>query len=694
MASNTHIAYRPDIDGLRAVAVMVVVAFHAFPERLPGGFVGVDVFFVISGFLISSIIMQSIDRGVFSYRDFYARRIRRIVPALVAVLLATLALGWLLLQPNQNVPLSKEVIAGALFFYNFLLLENVGYFEVVGTQMPILHLWSLCVEEQFYIFWPVITGLIWRLRRGRLLVIAAIALASFALNISLIARYPSAAFYLPFTRFWQLLVGGILAAVAVRGELSLSGFNTRANIKAMSPGQIRLASNACSLLGFALIGGAVFALKDGMRYPGWLALVPTIGAAFLISAGPSGWVNRHILSRPAVVFVGLISYPLYLWHWPALQWAQVITKYFDPSAFTALVIHATQFSGSENSKKIAEWVVLRGPKTVALLVSLLLAVATYLVLEKRVKTSGNLKKTTWGLFIALVVVVPIFAAVQMTVMQHKMAGDGRSQFLRKFDMTSPDSSYRRATVVAYRPECSFYGGPGDVKPALAEPCYIPRARPVVMLWGDSHAMHLRPGLDAFQVKQKDVGKPFEVLQVTSGSCHAALKLSERNTDEAKGCNLATALALKTIAEVKPDVLVIAQAIGHPSTNWSQLLVEAVRLGARHVIVVGPMPQWTDGLPQLVAYQYWPEPPARLKAHLQPWIFAVDKQLEREITNTTTVSYVSAINFFCDQTQACMVSVGSDRRALTSHDSGHLTPQASEVFVEGQLGAVILRGIVN
>jgi SGNH domain (fused to AT3 domains) len=273
-----------------------------------------------------------------------------------------------------------------------------------------------------------------------------------------------------------------------------------------------------------------------------------------------------------------------------------------------------------------------------------------------------------------------------------MNGDGRGEFLKKFDMSSPDSVYRQATIAAYTPMCSFYGGPGDVKPVLARPCYVPRSRPVVMLWGDSHAMHLRPGFDALQVKQQQAGKQFEILQVTSGSCHAALEQSDRKTDEARGCNLANALALKTIVQAKPDVVVIAQALGHETTDWARLTTEVTRLGARHVIVVGPVPQWTQGLPQLVAYQYWPVPPTRLKSHLQPEMFAIDRQLRRQIVDTPALSYVSAINFFCDAENACRVSVGTDIMALTSHDSGHLTPVASVAFVEASLAPVLSRFI--
>lgn len=685
---DANIAYRPDIDGLRAIAVLAVVAFHAFPERLPGGFVGVDVFFVVSGFLISSIIMHGINQGTFSYQDFYARRIRRIFPALILVLAATLALGVWLLLPDQNLPLGKEVLAGALFFYNFLVLQAGGYFDTAVTRNALLHLWSLGVEEQFYMLWPLAVAFIWRFRRNRFTVVAALALASFVLNVALVGAYPSAAFYLPFTRFWQLLCGAMLAMEALRGSIFLQSWGTtESSIK-----HVERLRNACSFLGLGLIFGSIIVITDGSGYPGWRAIFPTTGAALLIAAGPASWINLNILSRPSVVFVGLISYPLYMWHWPALHWAPIIAQQIDLLALNVRIIDIFGFMGTEISSKIAGWVILRAPKILALLVAFALAIATYVAIEKRVRASANLTRTTWVLLIALVVAVPVFAGLQIAVTQYKMNGDGRGDFFRRFDMSAPDSAYRRSTLAAYRPECSFYGGPGDVKPVLAVPCYTPSARPVVMLWGDSHAMHLRPGLDALQAMQQKAGKQLELLQITSGSCHAALEPSNRRTDEARGCNLANSLAASTIAKAKPDVVIVAQAIGHLDTNWPNLVAEILRLGAHHVIVVGPVPQWTQGLPQLVAYKYWPTPPLRLQTDLQRGMFTVDKQMRKQIVDSPQVSYVSAVDFFCDQSSACLVSVGADRTALTSHDSGHLTPWASVAFAEGSLDTAILRFI--
>ncbi|QNF13917.1 acyltransferase [Aeromonas jandaei] len=215
MTSHTshlsHPKYRPDIDGLRAVAVLSVVAFHAFPAWMKGGFIGVDVFFVISGFLITTIIFENLDRGTFSFTEFYARRIRRIFPALALVLLMCLTIGWFLLLPEELNQLGSHIAAGAGFVSNLVLWGESGYFDNAAESKPLLHLWSLGIEEQFYIFWPFFLWLAWKKKFNLLTLTTLVALASLYFNLKGIKQDATAAFYSPQTRFWELLSGSILA---------------------------------------------------------------------------------------------------------------------------------------------------------------------------------------------------------------------------------------------------------------------------------------------------------------------------------------------------------------------------------------------------------------------------------------------------------------------------------------------------
>src|SRR5437879_7113332 len=223
MLSSPSSRYRPDIDGLRAIAVMLVVIFHAFPETMPGGFIGVDFVFVISGFLLTGIIVRELDQERFSLLAFYNRRIRRIFPALIVVLCVTLVLGWLWMLPAAYAQLSSDVFASAAFFANIALLLQSGYFDIESARKPLLHLWSLGIEEQFYLFWPLMLMLVARLRLSLLAVACVIGLASFALNVALIGANPVATFYLPFTRAWELLAGPALACGWIRlGQSALA----------------------------------------------------------------------------------------------------------------------------------------------------------------------------------------------------------------------------------------------------------------------------------------------------------------------------------------------------------------------------------------------------------------------------------------------------------------------------------------
>ncbi|CAN7447629.1 acyltransferase [Variovorax paradoxus] len=313
-----HPKYRPDIDGLRAVAVASVLAFHAFPDALPGGFIGVDIFFVISGFLITTIIMQSHAAGDFSYRDFYARRIRRIFPALTLVLLATLAFGWYALLPREFTELGKQAAGGAAFIANFVFWGEAGYFDTAAETKPLLHLWSLGIEEQFYIFWPMLLALAWRRRWPILRLLWVLAAVSFLVNVLTIHPYRTAAFYSPASRFWELMVGGILACM----RLKAAG-------KAPAPAW---RSHLQSCLGVGLIVLGLVMTRSDKAFPGWWALLPTLGAASCIAAGPAGLLNRHVLASRPMVWIGLISYPLYLWHWPLLVYARIVEE-GEPAAW-------------------------------------------------------------------------------------------------------------------------------------------------------------------------------------------------------------------------------------------------------------------------------------------------------------------------------------------------------------------------
>lgn len=323
--------YRSDIDGLRAIAVLLVVGFHAFPVWGRGGLIGVDIFFVISGFLISRIIYDKLDHESFSFIDFYSRRIRRIFPALLIVLVSCFFIGWFVLLADEFEQLGRHIAGGAGFVSNLLLFGESGYFDNAAETKPLLHLWSLGIEEQFYLFWPFLMWGAWKQRYNLLKVTFFIVMSSFFLNVFMMRRDAVATFYLPQTRMWELLAGALLANIMlyhqklvinfgrVLGQYFKAGKATGSNNEYSGN-----SSNILSWLGFILILTGFLFIDRKSTFPGWLALLPTSGAVCFLAAGKKGWINRTILSNRLLVWVGLISYPLYLWHWPLLSYARII----------------------------------------------------------------------------------------------------------------------------------------------------------------------------------------------------------------------------------------------------------------------------------------------------------------------------------------------------------------------------------
>ena len=301
-----HLPYRSDIDGLRAFAVSSVLIFHAFPSLIPGGFVGVDVFFVISGFLISGIIFRELEAGEFSFANFYARRVKRIFPALITMLCASYAFGWFFLFNDDFRRLGSHIFRASLFLSNFILWREAGYFDNAAETKPLLHLWSLGIEEQFYIVWPLVLWAFWRFKAIRLPLIATLTLTSFVWNIYQSQQDLTHDFYSPLTRFWELSAGAWLAFHLSR--------RTQPHPKA----------SLISAMALLVLLMAVFVIDHKKAFPGGWALMPVVGAVLLIYAGPQAWANRMLFSNRVVVWIGMISYPLYLWHWPALAFARIV----------------------------------------------------------------------------------------------------------------------------------------------------------------------------------------------------------------------------------------------------------------------------------------------------------------------------------------------------------------------------------
>jgi peptidoglycan/LPS O-acetylase OafA/YrhL len=619
MLSPRSDRYRPDIDGLRAIAVMLVVNFHAFPEAIPGGFIGVDIFFVISGFLITGIVTRELASDRFSLLRFYDRRIRRIFPALLVVLLAVLVLGFLWMLPGPYARLSADVVASAAFAANIALLLQSGYFDLEAARNPLLHLWSLGIEEQFYLVWPPILMLAARLRIGLLGVAAAIGLASFVLNVALIGANPVATFYLPFTRGWELLAGAALACAWDRIPQDPSSGNWRAG------------------LGMVLIVIAAALLDPHRAFPGWWAVLPVAGGALLLSA-PSAWGVRHLLASPPMVRIGLISFPLYLWHWPLLVFAATI--------------------------KFAPLSLIEGQLVV--LASALLAWATYRFVEIPLRFGRSTRLRMIGLGAAMVLIA---IAGGIVVDRGGLASRLPPEIRAMAEVRPQSAQWRVHTcLLDLASETSF-----------ADDCVDRDRRPLVLVWGDSTAGALMPGL-----RKAQETRDFGIAQLTSSSCIPALNADIALTPNCRAIN---DKVLALVRQIQPDIVLLHGAFAQHLDHVGETVTALKQETSARVVVLGPVPGWKRGLPNEVLRYYL------LHHELIP---------QRTFQGATTNGYdatmraalvplgaelISAWEALCEA-EGCLTRVSDDASDLTASDHAHLTEKGSIFLVESIIDRVL------
>ena len=436
---HVRLPYRADVDGLRAVAVLAVIGFHAFPAWVPGGFVGVDMFFALSGFLITSIILAGIERGRFDVADFYARRIKRIFPALLVVITSTYVFGCYVLFDDELKQLGRHVAGGAGFVSNLVLWSEDGYFDFASETKPLLHLWSLGIEEQFYLVWPwVVMGCAHR-RLPLLVVTSALLLVSLFIGMHVTDTNPTAAFFAPYTRIWELFGGALLA-----------GWQRR-QPAAAGPRWTWLATLAMAL-GIALVTASLWLFTAFDVYPGWRAALPVLGTLLLIYAGPNAWLNRAVLSSAPLRWLGVLSYPLYLWHWPLLAYGRVLGHRALPPAYAAG----------------------------AMVLALALAWLTYQCLEKPIRFRWRGRLPVAVLLIALTVTAMMGLATPLLL--------GVSD--RAVSAASRDNQGELEWVADYSADCVAAWG---ITPTFCLE-YGKRGAPQVMLLGDSSANAMAPGL--------------------------------------------------------------------------------------------------------------------------------------------------------------------------------------------------------
>lgn len=604
--------YRADIDGLRASAVMPVVLFHAGVPVITGGFTGVDVFFVISGYVISARLLEDLHSEHFSIISFYERRVRRIFPALLFVLAATTIAAGFLLLPPEMVDFSKSLVASSFFVSNIYFWKQSGYFDIASTLRPLLHLWTLAVEEQFYILMPLAMYVTYALGSRWRLIFCPICLASFILSVAVINVVPSADFYLLPTRTWELVLGALLVLTP-------------------PPTPSRMIAELSAVAGAILLIFGFFFLSDTTPFPGANALYPCLGAALLIYAGTSHspFVNRIISLKP-IVWIGLISYSLYLVHWPLI----VLSRFY----------------------------LLRNPRGVeiALLIaaSIALAVFSYEVIESpfRRKIIARQKGALFAqgsVAMAVVVLVGMFGVS------------------KGFAWRFPDFKEQAIPgVEQWHPGVCFLGGSQAPSQWNADTCTLTTGNNAsLLLWGDSFAAHYVPGL----LRNKNA-IPFNIIQYTSAGCPPILDYFSYALPH---CQQFNAGAMKLIDRTRPKVVVL-------SARWDLLLsrgfpglqetVDRIASTSGKIIVVGPSPEFGVDVQSLA---YWFRGDGLTS---QSWQIANFDPSINQLLNRTSkgASVLDPISVLCRGTVICPYK--NDGQFLYV-DYGHFSAYGSDLAVK-------------
>jgi peptidoglycan/LPS O-acetylase OafA/YrhL len=507
-----RVAHRADIDGLRAIAVAIVVGFHCGIPWLPGGFVGVDVFFVISGFLIGGILYDEATTGRFSYGKFYARRIRRIAPALVAVIAATTLIALAFLSPQELKDFATYAIGALMSVPNIVFLKTTNYFAGSADLNPLLMTWSLGVEEQFYLFYPPLLLLLLRWKSRLLPAIFLLSLASFALNVWSTATHPALAFYALPPRAWELGVGVFLAIWQSRQRQAATPSMPATPPAASS--RLFMLRQVLAAAGIAMIAGSALFFDNTLAFPGVAALLPVMGSLLVIAN--DGPVNRFVLGSRPLVFVGLISYSWYLWHWPLLSFARVASD-FPLTWRQGVVISTLSFVISVFSYRHIETPFRRGWQGVSTkrwIVGYLAVVGVCVLVLLGVRQSNGMPSRVPASIVAI----------------EREAGAARTD----------------TCLLSY----------GDVAPRTGADCLAPAgAGAVVALMGDSHASALRAGAEDF-ARRSGMG----FTQLTKSSCPTLVDVSRvmskhpRHFDECARFNRQALDRVMASPEVKVVIL--------------------------------------------------------------------------------------------------------------------------------------------
>ena len=608
--------FRKDINGLRALAVLAVVIYHFDAAWLPGGFAGVDVFFVISGYLMTSIVCRGLAGNTFSLLSFYKARAKRIVPVLAVMCGVLMVFGWFALLPVEYKEMAQQVYSSLGFYSNKVYLGESGYFTASTNERWLLHTWSLSVEWQFYLVYPIALWVLTRLfgvRAIRGWVLAAV-LIGFTYSLILSGKHPEEAFYLLTSRAWELCAGGL----AFLFPLKLG----------------RVQSRLVEWTGLVLILASYVLISKTLRWPGYYALMPVMGTLMVILANrQASWLTGNSVFQR----IGLYSYSIYIWHWPVMVYMS----------------YSGQLHGVSS-------------QVLGIIISLLLGYASYSLIErKRPDRQGRRGALAWCATVVGVVVMSVFI-YKVDGLNSSIRGENineKSRFIDEY------AALHKQLAAPYWLKCNAYEvsvATGGTR--IDASCTEKKGEGGVFLWGDSHAEALSYGIRS----NLPVDMPF--YQVTSSACGSTLGKDRASVEFQATCNASNGFALEEIARLKPEVVVMAQQQFHELTDWNEIAAHLKSLGVKSIVLVGPVPQWRPSLPIVMVKRHWNSTDSRIVDQgLDPRMLASDTLLKQQL-DPALVTYISIIGGVCEGS-ACLARV-DEGRSLLVVDYGHLTPAAS------------------
>lgn len=581
--------YRADIDGLRAIAVLAVVLFHANYGFFKGGFVGVDVFFVISGFLITSIILKSTDSPGPFLKRFYEGRVRRLLPPAIPVLVLTTIAGYQLLSAEAMEEYSKSLISFIGFVSNWFFWDIAGYFDGPSHTKPLLHTWSLSVEEQFYLFFPILALML--MKKGRSLVLGvtlAIIAISFLINLYLVATNDlNSAFFNSLGRFWEMGIGAALACGVLQAPKSYA------------------AKSMIGVLGLAAILGSILFLDSSIAFPGVWAVIPTVGTAMVIYA--QGGIAARLLSFKPVVAIGLISYALYLWHWPIFAYLNIYFGTPSPAQF-AIAIGA----------------------------AVLLATFSYFVIEKPIRTKKFLPRRSHA-----------FAGFAVSMCVFGMIGFGGA-LTEGYPFRLPETAlkyveHKKHQIMAQRKAAligkCWVNQNADMNAAIKR-CVINDGRPQILVIGDSHAAQFYDAI-------KKSFPTYNVSLLASNSC----TLSHHQIDMGRKSCQALTKYLDEIDERQFDAIIMTTRQPLFGTDLDDFTKRAKRVSKySKVYVLGPIQFYQPNMPTIYEQSSGKKTTLMIKSELDAAVrkeqFDSDARYSKIFDEKSGVRYVSLINQMC------------------------------------------------